>query len=128
MPVVGEVDDLVFLGDFRKDFESGPSAVVGEIDQDIVEDQRHRLVVFDMMFQAGQAEGEVELIAGSLAHSFDRNFGVVGAQADENLFVFVGEIGSEAAERAECEAGKDFAGSSQNAVLMFFAVAFDFMK
>ena len=52
------------LRELRQD-GSGPGVI--ESDEQVVENERHRLVIFKMTIQRGDAEREIELIACALA-------------------------------------------------------------
>ena len=51
----------------------------------------------EVLFERGQAESQKQLIARAVAHAFDRNLGIVGAEADEvfprDVFRTLGRVG-----------------------------------
>ena len=71
MLVVREQDDLGPARDLGQGLEGGGGALVVELDQDVVDDQGDRLVALEVGLQAGQAEGQVELVGGPQAQALD---------------------------------------------------------
>ena len=71
MLVVREQDNLGTPREVGKHPEGRGGAVVVELDEDIIDHQGNRLVAFEIHFQAGQAQGEVELIGRPLAQAFE---------------------------------------------------------
>jgi hypothetical protein len=55
--VVREQDDLSAAGEIRQSLEGGRGAFIIELDQDIINDKRNRLVALEVGFQAGEPKG-----------------------------------------------------------------------
>ena len=57
----------------RQRLQSGRSAAVVEFDQDIVDDKRHGFVSVEVVLDARQTQGQVELIRRAVAHALHRH-------------------------------------------------------
>ena len=62
MLVVREEQHLGFLGEFAQDAETGRCALVVEVDEQIVGDERHGLGMGEIIFDRGDPEREVKLV------------------------------------------------------------------
>ena len=71
MGMVGEKQNLGVLAEVAQGSQRADGAVVVEVDQQVVEDQRHRFVIGEMKLQASQAEGEKQLVASAFAEASD---------------------------------------------------------
>ena len=71
-PVVSEKQDLGTGCKLREDLETDPCAVVVKAYENVVDDKGHRLPLAQMLLEGGEAERQVELIPGSVAHPIDR--------------------------------------------------------
>lgn len=60
--VMGEKENLGAAGEGAQLRENGVGAVVVEGHQQVVENQRHRLVSVEILFQRGEAEREIQLV------------------------------------------------------------------
>src|SRR5271166_2154917 len=80
--MVGEQKHLCRSPEFSQKAERRRAAVVVEMDQQIVGDERQRLGGFGVMLDAGDAEGEIELIANAVAHQLDGNLFAAVASAN----------------------------------------------
>ncbi len=71
-PVVSEKQDLGAGRQLREDLEADPGAIVVKTDEDVVDDEGHRLSFTQMLFEGSETERQVELIPGPVAHPIDR--------------------------------------------------------
>lgn len=106
MAVVGQQQDLRLPGEVRENGEGAGGAIVVEMDEQVVEDYGHGRVVVEELLQARDAEREVELVAGPVAHAVGEDSGSIRADADKNRLV-VHYLGMEALVGAAGEIGKD---------------------
>ena len=71
-PVVSEKQNLGADRQLRENLEADPGAMVVKADENVVDDKRHRLPLAQMLLEGSEAQRQVELIPGPVAHSFDR--------------------------------------------------------
>ena len=76
-PVVGEKQDLRTDRQLREDFEADPCTIVIKAYENVVDDKWHRLSLTQMLLDGSEAERQIELISGSVAHSIDRYLFIV---------------------------------------------------
>ena len=69
--VVSEKQDLGTERQLREDREADPGAIVVKADENVVDDKGHRLSLTQMLFEGSEAQRQVELVAGSVAHPSD---------------------------------------------------------
>ena len=82
--VVGEEKDLGSIGEIGQLREDGLGAVVIEGDEQIIENEWHRLMRFEIPIERRQPESQVELIPRAIAQAFHWHLGLVRTDADEN--------------------------------------------
>src|SRR5690348_923221 len=70
--VMGEEQDLRLLGELAQDAEAGRRALVVEVDEQVVRDERHGLGMVEIILYRGDPEREVELVRSAGAHAGDR--------------------------------------------------------
>ena len=107
--VMGEEKDLCALGQRAELRKDGSRAIVVEGDQQVIQNERHGLMLFQIAIKRGQPEGQVELIPGTGAQTFHRNLGIAWPDAHED-----GEVGGikiciQPAERAAGDGLEHFA-------------------
>ena len=73
--VVSEEDHLSLVGNPDQLLERLNRSVVIEMDQNVIEHQRHRLVKCVPLLKACQTKRQKQLIARPIAHLFDRDLG-----------------------------------------------------
>ena len=71
--MVGKEQNLRTLAEITECREGSQGSFIIEVDKQVVKDQRHRLVIREVEFEAGQAEREIKLIPGAFAHSTNGN-------------------------------------------------------
>src|SRR5579884_740037 len=125
MAVVREEDDLSLLGQLSEDLEAGGCAIVVEVDEEIVDDQRERLGAVKLMLDRGQAESEIELITSAVAHVFDGDLRATGAAANEDDVAAIVEGGGQAGVLLAGEPGEEVAGPSEERSVALLPEAFD---
>ena len=65
-----------YLGSFRQTGElwkDGPGTLIVECDQQVIENEGHRLVRVQVLIERGEPEGQVKLIASAFTHPSDGN-------------------------------------------------------
>ena len=77
-PVVSEKQNLGTDRQLREDFEADPCTIVVKAYENVVDDKGHRFSLAQMLLEGSQAEREVELISGSVAHTTNRYLCIVG--------------------------------------------------
>ena len=70
--VVSEKQDLGTDRQLRENLEADPGTMVVKADKNVVDDKGHRLTLTQMLLEGSEAQRQVELIPGPVAHSFDR--------------------------------------------------------
>src|SRR5258708_6405657 len=122
--MVREEEDLRFLRERCQHLQRGPSALVVEIEQEIVEYERNRLVLGYPGFQAGGANGQIKLILSFRTHGFDaQHLRASGAKSLQDFLSFFVKIGPQSSERSGRELGKQIAGPLDDRIPVSFAVA-----
>ena len=71
-PVVSEKQDLGTDRQLRENLEADPGTMVVKADENVVDDKGHRLTLTQMLLEGSEAQRQVELIPGPVAHSIDR--------------------------------------------------------
>ena len=107
--VMGEEKNLGPLGQgaqMRND-RRGPPVIEG--DQQVVENQGHGLVLFEIPIQRRQPERQIQLIAGPIAESLDPDFLLIGPDTDEHRDIIIIEFRAQSGECTAGEAAEDFA-------------------
>ena len=107
--MVREEQDLRLLGEFAQDAEACGRALVIEVDEQVVRDERHGLGVVEIVLDRGDPEREVELVRGAGAHAGNRDPPAVVAQAGELHVVVVVEFELQRLERPAGEDGEQLA-------------------
>jgi desulfoferrodoxin (superoxide reductase-like protein) len=121
-PVVSEKQDLGTDRQLREDREADPCTIVVKAYENVVDDKGHRLFPTQMLFEGSEAEREVELISGSVAHPIDRYLYIVWTNTKQDgLAAFVQFI-PKIRIRPQGELGKKFASSRQNRSLVFLTI------
>ena len=69
VPVVGKEQDLGVPRQFGQGPEARPGAVVVEVQEDVVDDERDRLVGLEPRLETGQPQRQVELVLASRCSS-----------------------------------------------------------
>lgn len=108
----------------REDFESCTGADVVQLNKQVVEDERHRLVVLELPFKGGQAEREERLVALALAHVLDWDFALAGEDAHDVGLAF-GRHGGQSRHAPAAELGEEPACPLQERALMLAPVMLD---
>jgi hypothetical protein len=96
--VVCEEDDLHSLGDVGEQLERERRALVVEVDEDVVEDERQRIGVTRVSLDRREAQREIELVARAVREALDVDF-ATRADAHQLGTIFVGDAHREALER-----------------------------
>ena len=73
MVVVGEEKYLGTLGQRGQLRENRRGAVIVAGDQQIIQDQWHRLMLFEITIERSQTKRQIELIPGAVTHSCNRD-------------------------------------------------------
>ena len=76
-PVVSEKQDLSIDRQLREDLEADPCTIVVKAYENVVDDKGHGLSFDQMLLKGCEAERQVELISGSVAHPIDGYFCIV---------------------------------------------------
>jgi hypothetical protein len=99
MRMMCEHYDLGTARELGQGAESGGGAAIVKLDEDVVNNQRKRLVAVKVGFKAGQAQSQVELIGGSKTQASDADH-LASAAADglEHGLVMIVVIDSEVLE------------------------------
>ena len=84
-------------------------AVVIEGDQQVIQNERHRLMIHQILIKRCQPKSEVELIASAVAQSFYRNLGLVRTNAHEDGKIVGVEIRAQAAKCVPGDGLENFA-------------------
>lgn len=116
--VVGKQQDLVSLSKTREEIERGGAALIVEMDKDIIGDERQWLSRSSVVFKAGQAEREEELVARAVAHRRDRHRCARLAAADDDRQALVVYIGVDPCELAASCIPEKFASPAQERILL----------
>ena len=66
-PVMGEEEDLLGVGDGAEGLERRLGSGIVEGEEDVINDERHRLVRVHVVLERGEPKAEVELVAGAVA-------------------------------------------------------------
>ena len=66
MLVVREQENLRLVREARDASQGCRGATVVKIDQDVVDDERHRLAIGQMPLNAGQSKSQEELVSGAI--------------------------------------------------------------
>src|SRR5271165_3918803 len=111
MGMMGEYDRLDRAARLFKRPQSGRYAGIVETGEKIVANERRRLRAPCVIFQKGQAQGEIKLVAGAFAQVGHAQFGAVKALCPQMQLVVVAEILLEFAVSSLGEAGKKLAGA-----------------
>jgi hypothetical protein len=125
MPVVRKKNDLCALGEAGHCGKRGTGPVIIEVNQDIVHNEGHRAVVFDVLFQSAQPECQKKLIAAAVAHFMDHERPAVRSKRFDDRVSFFILIRPEPLEGALCHRFEIPAGGIQHRALVFLAIAFD---
>ena len=70
--MVSEKQDLGTDRQLCEDFEANPGTIVVKADENVVDDKGHWLPLTQMLLEGSEAERQVELITGAVAHPSDR--------------------------------------------------------
>ncbi len=100
MSVVGENQHLSMRGQHPERLEGGSCALIVKLDQDVVDNDRQRRTGLEMPLDGRQAQCQVELIAGTLAHCVNRNALVIIPHTDEHLTLVFAKVHLQAPEAA----------------------------
>ena len=82
--VVRERNDLSALREHRELRKDCLGSLVIASDQKVVQNERHRLMLFQVTVQSRQPERQVELITGTIAQALHGDLGLVGPDAHEH--------------------------------------------
>jgi hypothetical protein len=121
--MVREKQDLDAFGQLPQDLEGGAGSLVVEVQEHIVEHERHGFVAREVALEARQPEREVELILRALTQARDLDLGAIVSHAQDDLLV---ERHAQRAVLAQREPRKQERGRGQHRPLMAIAVARDF--
>jgi hypothetical protein len=80
-------------------------ATIVEVDEQVVGDNRHRSVSAELLLERGDPQSQVELIAGAVAHSFDRHL-VAPTSSDQHQLALLVVPRCDPLERANGEERK----------------------
>jgi hypothetical protein len=123
--VVGKEKYLGALSQLSQLRENRSGTVIIACDQQIIEDKGHRLMLFEITIKRSQTKGEVELIPGTVTHPFNRDRGLIRAQAHQDRGVVSSELCTQPLERAPSDATKDLARFFQQRTLIFLSEPLD---
>ncbi len=84
---VGEDHHLRRVRKLGQDAKRHGGATIVEVDEEVVGDNRHLSVSAEVLLERGDPQSQVELIAGALAHSFDRHL-VAPTSSDQHQLAF----------------------------------------
>ena len=68
---MSEKQDLGTDRQLREDFEADPCAIVVKAYENVVDDKGHGFSLTQMLLEGSEAERQVELVSGSVAHTPD---------------------------------------------------------
>ena len=124
--VVGEEDDLGPARQIGKRAQRGRGPRVVEVQQDVVDDEGDRLVALEPVLDAGDPQGQVELVAGAVAHGFQADrFGCAGSDAHQHGLAPSVKIGAEPLEGSTRHLAEELSGGIEDRPLVLLTVAFD---
>src|SRR5262249_30132184 len=95
-------------------------------DQDVIHDERDRLIAVEEIFEACEPQGQVELVGGPVTESLDPH-GLLASGSDslEHWFIVFVECGLERLERAERQACEEIARPCKDVFLGLATIALD---
>ncbi len=121
--VMGEEKHLGFARKFAQYGQRSARTSVVEVDENIVQDERNGFVVVEMPFEAGDPQGQKQLIARSVAQSVDRDEHSARTNAFQYRFAFVAfVVAANSDKRTQREPFKNFRRAAHNRSLIHFAV------
>ena len=129
----GQVHDVLMMGEQNdlgadqtgQQAESGGRARVVEMYEEVVADEGQGLLGGAIVFNKRQAQRQVELIAGSVAHALNEDSPAVGPHTDDGRTVAGIEIGFKPRERPAGQIAEMGAGLQQDGVPVAVAQALD---
>ena len=125
MLVMREKEDLRAFGKLRELRQNCRGSGVIESDKQVIENERHRLVIFQMTIQRGDAEREVELIPCAFAHSVHWDIRSVRPAPFEHRDVLLIKFRGEPIESASGDLAEYPPRSLKQRALVFLAESLD---
>src|SRR4051794_5870103 len=113
MAVMREEDDLGLLSNFGEDLEAGSRAVIVEVDEQVVNDQRQRLRAIDLLLDRGESERQVKLVTRSLAHPVNRDLDSSATPAKQDHVAALIEPSGQPGVAGTGDLGEDVARSRE---------------
>src|SRR5262249_22224887 len=105
--VVGEDQNLRAPGELGQDGERGTGAVVVELDQYVIDNQRQGLVAEKERFDSGEPQSQVKLVGRAVAHPIESDhLESAGADAFQNGLVGLVVVHAQVRKRFEGQLGE----------------------